>query len=276
MKWIGKVAGGLLGLLTLGPVGAALGVLLGHQLDEQEERAEPRGSPEDVAAIGERFFRATYRVMGYVAKADGRVSEQEILAARAVMAELRLSAAQVREAIELFTEGKQPGFDPLSELQGLRHACRGRPQILRVFLEIQVRAALAGNNMEGPVRPLMSRLAVALRISGLELAQIEAVLRIQRGGVPRAATRRPLPRRRRGRAAAGLPGARDRAARERRGGRQGVPAPAASPPSRQAESERAARIDDGARQAAHSADHRGLRVDSRPARDAVAHSSMIA
>jgi len=182
MKWIGKLTGGLIGL-AFGPIGLAVGVLLGHQFDQaQQEDEEPGAPPGDVAAISERFFRATFRVMGYVAKADGRVSEQEIAAARAVMADLRLGQAQVREAIALFTAGKQPDFDPEAELAGLRSACRGRPDILRVFLEIQVRAALAGNNLEGPVRSIMGRIAAATRVSGFELAQIEAVLRIQRGG----------------------------------------------------------------------------------------------
>jgi DnaJ like chaperone protein len=181
MKWIGKLTGGLIGL-AFGPIGVAVGVLLGHQFDQaQADDEEPGVPPADVAAISERFFRATFRVMGYVAKADGRVSEQEIAAARAVMGELRLDAAQVREAIALFTAGKQADFDLDAELAGLRRACRGRPDVVRIFLEIQVRAALAGNNMEGPVRPLLARIASALRISGLELAQIEAVLRIQRG-----------------------------------------------------------------------------------------------
>jgi len=178
-KWLGKLTGGLIGAL-FGPIGLAIGVLVGHQFDQQQD--EEHGPPADVATIGERFFRATFRVMGAVAKADGRVSEQEIAAARAVMTELRLDAAQVREAIALFSAGKQPDFDLTAELTALRHACRGRPDILRIFLEIQVRAALAGNNMEGPVRALMSRIAAGMRISGFELAQIEAVLRIQRGG----------------------------------------------------------------------------------------------
>jgi len=182
MKWIGKLTGGLIGL-AFGPIGLAVGVLLGHQFDQaQQEDEEPGAPPGDVAAISERFFRATFRVMGYVAKADGRVSEQEIAAARAVMADLRLGQAQVREAIALFSAGKQPDFDPAAELSELRSACRGRPDILRVFLEIQVRAALAGNNLEGPVRSIMGRIAAATRVSGFELAQIEAVLRIQRGG----------------------------------------------------------------------------------------------
>jgi len=180
MKWIGKVTGGLIGL-AFGPIGVAIGVLLGHQFDQAQEDdgGAPRG---DVAAIGERFFRATFRVMGYVAKADGRVTQQEIAAARAVMSDLRLNALQVRDAIALFTEGKQPQFDLAAELAGLRAACRGRPDILRIFLEIQVRAALSGNNLEGPVRPIMSRIATGTRVSGFELAQIEAVLRIRRGG----------------------------------------------------------------------------------------------
>jgi DnaJ like chaperone protein len=181
MKWMGKLAGGLLGMLTLGPVGAALGLLLGHQFDEISNEAESSGAtPEDVALISERFFRATFRVMGYLAKADGRVSEQEIVAARAVMAELRLDTAQVREAIALFTAGKEPHFDPDAELGELRRACRGRPDILRMFIEIQVRAALAGNNLEGPVRALISRIARTLGVGAFELAQLEAVLRIQR------------------------------------------------------------------------------------------------
>jgi len=182
MRYTGKVVGGLIGLM-LGPIGAVAGVLLGHQIDEHLDRQDalPPPAPEELAAIGERFFRATFRVMGYVAKADGRVSEQEISAARQVMAELRLDAPRVQQAIECFSGGKQPGFDLAAELADLSRACAGRPDLLRVFVEIQVRAALSGNNLDGPVRPLINRITSRLGVSPFELAQIEAVLRI-RGG----------------------------------------------------------------------------------------------
>src|ERR1700724_3621761 len=190
MKWIGKLTCGLLGGAALGLIGAVLGVLLGHQFDEHSDELQARLSAgEGVVAIGERFFRATFRVMGYLAKADGRVSELEISAARAVMGDLRLDVAQVREAIACFTAGKLPGFDPGTELTGLRRACRGRPDLLRVFLEIQIRAALAGNNLQGPVRPLVGRISAALGISPLELAHTQAVSRIQRGGFRPGAAR---------------------------------------------------------------------------------------
>jgi len=182
MKWIGKLTGGVLGGVVLGPIGAALGVLLGHQFDEFSVQDEQPPSADELAAIGQRFFHASFQVMGYLAKADGRVSEREIAAARAVMEELRLDAAQVRAAIARFTSGKQPDYDYGAELAQLTLICRGRPDLARVFLEIQVRAALEGNDLAGPVRALIGRLAAALGVSALELVHIETVLRIRRGG----------------------------------------------------------------------------------------------
>ena len=205
MNWIGKITGGVLGALVLGPVGALFGALLGHQFDEQGESdggADSTGadSAEELAAIGERFFRGTFRVMGYLAKADGRVSELEIAAARSVMADLRLNPAQVHEAIACFTQGKQPPFDLDTELSGLAAACRGRAGLARVFVEIQLRAALAGNDLDGPVRALLNRVAVALSVSRLELAHIEAVLRIQRGAFRAAGSAQGAPQASRDRA----------------------------------------------------------------------------
>jgi DnaJ like chaperone protein len=183
-RWTGKVVGGLLGMVALGPFGALLGVLLGHQLDDAA--GEPLVSP---AAIGEQFFRIAFRVMGYLAKSDGRVSEREIAAARAVMSELHLNATQERVAIDCFTAGKLPGFDLNHDLAQLRQACIGRPDLLHIFLEIEVRAAIAGNNLEGPVSALLVHVAAQLGISRFELAHIEAALRIRRDRFARAPQR---------------------------------------------------------------------------------------
>lgn len=188
MRYTGKLTGGLLGLvLGFGPLGAALGVLIGHQFDTFVEQRGARGA--DAAAIGERFFRATFRVMGCLAKADGHVSEKEIAAARAVMTQLRLSALQVRSAIEYFTEGKRPQFDLRAELAELNRACMGRPHLKRVFVELQVRAALAGNDLQGPVRPMLANIAARLGLSPFEFAQIEAALRIHAHGFGRPSSR---------------------------------------------------------------------------------------
>jgi DnaJ like chaperone protein len=189
-QWTGKVVGGVLGMIALGPFGAALGLILGHQFDTKESSAgNGAAAGANAAEIGEEFFRGTFRVMGHIAKADGRVSEREIEAARAVMAELRLNSNQIRAAIEHFSAGKQRDFELDAALDSLRRVCRGRPDLLRVFTEIQMRAALAGNNLEGPVRTLVQRMGASLGVSLLEMAHMEAVLRIRRGSFKREPSR---------------------------------------------------------------------------------------
>jgi DnaJ like chaperone protein len=180
-QWTGKLVGGLIGMLTFGPPGAVLGVLVGHQFDVKSKDDDQPASFADAALIAERFFRTTFRVMGHVAKADGRVSEKEIEAARSVMAQLRLTPSQVRTAIDHFTDGKQPDFDLNGDLDALRRVCSGRPDLIRVFLELQFRAALAGNNLEGAARAVVLRMGARLGATPMELAHMEAILRIQQG-----------------------------------------------------------------------------------------------
>jgi DnaJ like chaperone protein len=188
MRWAGKVVGGVLGLFVGGPVGAAIGAALGHQYDAaQDEEASPSGGHLPPGQAAEQFFVSTFRIMGHVAKSDGRVSEREIAAARSIMAALRLDPMQVAVAIEEFSKGKEQSFDLAGEMANVRRALADRPDLARIFIEIQVRAALAGNNLEGPARKYVGRVASNLGISMIELAQIEAVLRIQRGNFRREA-----------------------------------------------------------------------------------------
>jgi len=176
---MGKVIGAILGLILFrSPWGLLIGAIAGHFFDQGMQSS--RGSGASPQEIGERFFRATFEVMGHVAKADGRVSEAEIAAARKVMAELRLDGVQIHAAIAYFTRGKNPDFDLESSLHEFAAACAHRPDLLRVFLEIQVRAALEGVDMQGPATLAVQRVAELLEISRLELAHMEAVLRIRR------------------------------------------------------------------------------------------------
>jgi DnaJ like chaperone protein len=57
------------------------------------------------------FFRAAFTVMGYVAKSDGRVSEQDIAAARRIFRQFNLGEADTRAAMEFYTARQAAGFD---------------------------------------------------------------------------------------------------------------------------------------------------------------------
>ena len=192
MKWTGKVVGGVVGMLAGGPWGAALGAVLGHQFDEgsangpdpdalRHDQSGEHIDPANGIAVGERFFRTTFEVMGHVAKSDGRVSEEEIRAARAVMSDFHLDASQVQAAIACFSIGKEAEFDLSRAVMRLRQACAGRPDLLRVFLEIQVRASIAGSDLRGPARGVLTRVAAMLGVGAIEFAHIESILRLRAG-----------------------------------------------------------------------------------------------
>lgn len=179
MNWTGKLIGALLGfILTRRPTGVLIGLILGHLYDQYAARgfAGPRADPATVRAT---FFRAAFTVMGHVAKSDGRVSEQDIAAARRIFRQFNLGEADTRAAMEYYTRGKQADFDADAMLAELAAACRGRPEVLRMFLEIQMRASLMGDGLEGASREALTRIAAALGIGALEFAHLEAILRFQ-------------------------------------------------------------------------------------------------
>jgi len=176
---VGKLVGGILGYMVGRFPGMLIGLIIGHFYDQavDSRRARPRGTPLEVS---ERFFTATFEVMGHVAKADGRVSEAEIAAARKLMRELNFDGPQIHIAIGFYTRGKSPDFDLEGSVERLVTAVGNQPHLLRAFLELQVRAALEGVDMQGAARDVIFRLAELLDISRLELAHMEAVLRLRR------------------------------------------------------------------------------------------------
>jgi DnaJ like chaperone protein len=123
------------------------------------------------------FFRTTFEFMGHVAKSDGHVSEAEIDAARGLMQELRLGANEINAAIAYFRFGKSPAYDAAGGIEVLRSVCAFRHDLLRAFMELQLRAAIAGNGMPFSARSILTRAAEHLGMSGLEFAYMEAALR---------------------------------------------------------------------------------------------------
>ncbi|MDE2196971.1 MAG: co-chaperone DjlA [Gammaproteobacteria bacterium] len=182
MGWWGAIIGGALGYALGGPLGALLGAALGHSLSSGRVRA---GWSHDAERVQAAFFTATFSVMGHIAKADGRVSEDEIRAARAVMAHMNLNAEQQRAAIGLFERGKQADFALDAVLTQLRDECRGRADLLRMFLQIQLHAALADGVLQPAERQIFGRICGVLGIPPVELRQYEEFISAQqafRGG----------------------------------------------------------------------------------------------
>ena len=186
MGWYGKLIGAALGVIIgRGLLGAIVGFLIGHLYDSRVAAgrtgaAGTRHRPGPPAAdLQAAFFRATFQVMGHVAKADGRVTAQEIDAARDAMRRFSLGEPEVRRAIGLFNEGKAADFPLEDALASLRTGTAGREDLRRLFVQIQLEAALRGGGLSPPVRGVFARMCSALGVSAIEFAALEAMLRMR-------------------------------------------------------------------------------------------------
>jgi DnaJ like chaperone protein len=182
MPYWGKVVGTVAGLATMRPWLALLGLLLGHQFDRGFARRYSRlDGDAGLNRLPEHFTRPLFQTMGYLAKADGRVSEDEIRAARTLMHRLGLGPAGVRHAIDWFQTGKQASFPLLATLQQLRRDIGRNAEIRQLFVRLLMEVSLSKGRLQQRERSLLWTVCGELDISRVDLAQLEAMLRAQGG-----------------------------------------------------------------------------------------------
>ena len=181
MSWFGKVLGGAFGFLMGGPLGAALGAALGHQIDQGgfELRLEG-GDPEETLLLKMAFFRATFQIMGHIAKADGRVTPAEIEVARGIMDRMMLPEDWRVTAMRLYNEGKSEQFLFDSTVEQFRVAAQERIHLLRLFIALQMEAALADGALVADKERLLLRLCERLHFSRYEFYGIRARMEAER------------------------------------------------------------------------------------------------
>jgi DnaJ like chaperone protein len=183
LSWWGKLVGGAFGFMLGGPLGALLGVALGHNLDRGLNALPDRGpfNAGDRERVQTAFFTATFAVMGNLAKADGRVSPEEIRVAESLMAEMALDAAKRQAAINLFRQGKAEDFDLDGVLDQFRRECHGRVTLIGMFIEIQLQAAYADGQLSRSEDRLLAHICGRLGVSELDYRRLERMIRAQRG-----------------------------------------------------------------------------------------------
>jgi DnaJ like chaperone protein len=178
MSWWGKLLGGVFGYMLAGPLGALVGVAIGHYFDVGVVRnLREQLDPAEQQRVQMAFFKALFSVMGRLAKVDGRVTESEIAQARDVMQRMNLNEPMRREAIRLFTEGKKPDFPLDQVLTEFRNACRWRRNLVRMFIEILLHAAYVDGRLQPAERDLMIHVCRQLGFSELEFRHLDAMVR---------------------------------------------------------------------------------------------------
>lgn len=196
MGWWGKMIGGAFGFLLGGPLGGLLGIALGHGFDkglEQMSRSALNWSPFTAQEQTQTaFFAATFSVMGHLAKSDGRVTRDELGVATDLMRQMHLTPEQMRVAQRLFNEGKAVTFPLDAVLEQFRRTCHSNRNLMRLFVEIQLYAALADGAMHPHERQLLMYVCRRLGVAHHEFlnleAMIEAELRFRRASGTREET----------------------------------------------------------------------------------------
>ena len=185
MPYWGKVIGALGGLATGRPWMALIGLLLGHQFDrgfaDRFTRLGPDVSAARLEHLPQAYLRALFETMGHLAKADGRVTEHEIRAARVLMHRLGLGPLEIRKAINWFESGKEASYPLIPNLRSLRGQSARRADMRALFVRLLMEIALSKSSLQQAERAMIWTICKELEIGRVELAQLEAMLRAQRG-----------------------------------------------------------------------------------------------
>jgi DnaJ like chaperone protein len=190
--WLGKLTGAAFGLFSGGPFGIVIGLIAGHLLDQFIERSiqgveSPNSRSGNASGplklqIQQIFFRTTFRVMGRIAKADGRVLPEEIAAAQSIMSQMGLNDQMRQQAIQFFTEGKATNFDLSEDIQQLKAALRHQPSLAQIFLEIQLGIAYSDGTLAPEESQVFQYLGRELGISGFQFEWIHARVKAAAAG----------------------------------------------------------------------------------------------
>ena len=154
-----KLSGGLVGQLSgFGNVGGLTGIKTERQ---------------------SIFFKTAFTLMGKIAKADGRVSEQEIKHVETFMTQLNMSPAHRKKAIEHFKVGSQQGFDITIVIQEFNRVTAASPNLKQMLMVYLVRVALADGQLDANETSLIREIAQQLGYSPEQFDQLMAMLQGQ-------------------------------------------------------------------------------------------------
>jgi len=167
MGVIGKVVGGTIGFALLGPLGAIAGAAFGHAFDKSDDRYLEGGSlGSPGVSAGEQaqfmFFVAAFSMLAKLARADGRVSREEIDSIEKFMLyDLNLDPQGRQVAMNIFhTAVQSPETFENFALQ-FYGQFSGQPQMLDLMVDIMLRVSLADGSMSpGEEKLILSAVSI--------------------------------------------------------------------------------------------------------------------
>ena len=175
MGWLGKVVGGTIGFAIGGPIGAVAGAAFGHTLDKKEERylsSNRIGSGQGASQLSNNeeaqltFFIAAFSMLAKIAKADGRVSEQEISSVEDFMQkDLNLDNESKNTARNIFREAvnSQDRFEAFAVQ--FYNVFRTQPRLIELMMDVLLRVSTADGKISNEEERLLQSAVRIFNIS---------------------------------------------------------------------------------------------------------------
>ena len=166
MAIIGKIIGGAAGFAVGGPLGALIGAVAGHAVD----RLRDSGGGED-ASRQTAFTVAVIVLSAKMAKADGRVTPDEVAAFRQI---LDIPEEELRNVGRVFDAARRDarGYEPYAEQVARMFA--DRPAVLEELLDALFHIAKADGVIHPKEEEFLRQVAGIFGFGDAEFARIRA------------------------------------------------------------------------------------------------------
>ena len=167
----GKVLGGAAGFALGGPLGALIGAVAGHAVDKM--RADERvrtGEPGD-ATKGIAFTIGVIVLGAKMAKADGKVTQDEVAAFKEVF---QVPPAEIKNVGRLFNQARKDaaGFEPYAQQIG--RMFRDHPAVLEELLDGLFHIARADGQVTDGELSYLERIAQIFGFTAADWDRIRA------------------------------------------------------------------------------------------------------
>jgi DnaJ like chaperone protein len=160
-----KIIAALLGWQVAGLIGAIIGFYIGSYFDRGLGSFSRPLSSDEQARVGACYFDTTFTLLGFLAKADGRISEEEIAQAETLMARMGLTSEHRQQAIGLFKKGSKSDFSLDETMQRFVSTCGRLNNLKQSLLNDLIALALADGELHQSERQALESVARHLGIS---------------------------------------------------------------------------------------------------------------
>ena len=154
-----KLIGIAAGYYFFGWWGVLFGLIIGSVIDRIRAFGQGALNPMQNALRQAVFIETVFIAMGKLAKADGRVSEEEIAHVEQFMQKLGMTAEHRQQAIALFKKGAAPDFDIEPTLQRFMVACGHTRNLKEMLLIYLIVMALADGHFHPAEEALLTDIA---------------------------------------------------------------------------------------------------------------------